>query len=189
VILVLATARTDEVQPELLRRLAGTPGVVELPLARHLLDIDVWQLLNYLREASTVTDPTIRTRLLRAAVAAHTGVFAEGRDYDWIEPHREQLRRNGIRARLALADLLATDPTASAAAMVQAADLDPHNEDPRPTNHASPQHHRRHRRHTATTPNPPANPRHRSPPHDEVRSVSTRATSEVKSQHSLTILK
>jgi len=66
----------------------------------------------------------------QAAVAAHTGAFAEGRDNDWIEPHREQLRRNGIHACLALAELLTpTDPAESAALIVQASDLDPHSED------------------------------------------------------------
>jgi hypothetical protein len=38
-VLVLATARTDEEQPELLRRLAGTPGVAELPLTRLAPDV------------------------------------------------------------------------------------------------------------------------------------------------------
>ncbi|MGI5243403.1 hypothetical protein [Dactylosporangium sp. CA-139066] len=69
----------------------------------------MWQLTDALRQASTTTEPTSRAALLRQAIDAHTGPLAQGHDYDWIEPPREQLRRHGIRARLSLAQLITAD--------------------------------------------------------------------------------
>jgi two-component SAPR family response regulator len=95
-----------------------------------LLDIDVWRLLDALRQAGATTDPTARATALRQAVDAHTGTLAAGQDYDWIEQPREQLRRHGIRARLNLAALIADPEPRTAADLAQAAAaLDPINED------------------------------------------------------------
>ncbi|MEU7876368.1 BTAD domain-containing putative transcriptional regulator [Dactylosporangium sp. NPDC049140] len=96
----------------------------------NLLDLDLWQVIDLLRQTSTVTDPHHRAALLRQAVDAHTGPLAQGHDYDWIEQPREHLRRHGIHARRALADLIAADNPRGAADLLQAAtDLDPINED------------------------------------------------------------
>nr|BFE56429.1 hypothetical protein GCM10020063_009550 [Dactylosporangium thailandense] len=96
----------------------------------NLVDLDVWHLIDVLRQASTTTDPSSRATLLRQAIDAHTGPLAQGHDYDWIEQPREQLRRHGIRARLSLAEIVATDDPRGAAELVQgAAALDPINED------------------------------------------------------------
>jgi two-component SAPR family response regulator len=95
-----------------------------------LLDIDVWQLVDLLRQAGTTTDPTDRASLLRQAVDADTGTLADGYDYDWIDQPREQLRRHSIRARLDLATLLADSEPATAAELLRgAAQRDPINED------------------------------------------------------------
>jgi DNA-binding SARP family transcriptional activator len=95
-----------------------------------LLDIDVWRLIDTLRQAAATKDPAGRATLLRRAVDAHTGPLAEGHDYDWIEQPREQLRRHGIRARLDLAALLAdSEPGTAADLLHAAAQLDPINED------------------------------------------------------------
>jgi DNA-binding SARP family transcriptional activator len=95
-----------------------------------LLDIDLWRMADALRRASKATDPAARIAALREAVDAHTGVLADGHDYDWIEQHREQVRRHGLRAGLHLANLLTEhDPTEAAALAQSAADLDPYNEE------------------------------------------------------------
>jgi DNA-binding SARP family transcriptional activator len=95
-----------------------------------LLDIDAWALTDALQRAAATTDPADRVAALRQAVDAHTGMLAEGCDYDWIEEAREQHRRHGIRARLHLADLLAAaDPRQAAELTQDAAQLDPYSED------------------------------------------------------------
>jgi DNA-binding SARP family transcriptional activator len=95
-----------------------------------LVDVDVWRLVDALRPGVAATEPAARIAALREAIDAHTGVLAEGHDYDWIEPAREQLRRNGIRARVSLAELLAEpDPHTAAQLTRAAAALDPINED------------------------------------------------------------
>jgi DNA-binding SARP family transcriptional activator len=94
-----------------------------------LLDIDVWHVTDMLRDATTA-DPATRADLLRQAITAYGGPLAEGYDYDWIDPAREQLRRDQIRARTALADLIADDqPRAAADLLTGATVLDPINED------------------------------------------------------------
>jgi two-component SAPR family response regulator len=61
---------------------------------------------------------------------AHTGVLADGYDYDWIDQPREQLRRNGSRARLHLAELLGpTDRHAAVQLTQEAVAIDPLSED------------------------------------------------------------
>jgi DNA-binding SARP family transcriptional activator/nucleoid-associated protein YgaU len=95
-----------------------------------LVDVDVWNFQDALHQATSVTDPALRQAALRAAVFAHTGPVADGRDYHWLEPAREQVRRNGIRARLHLADLIsAEDPHQAADLTKAAAGLDPTNEE------------------------------------------------------------
>jgi DNA-binding SARP family transcriptional activator len=95
-----------------------------------LLDIDVWVLLDSLRQASAATDPAARVAALRRAVDAHTGLLADGYDYDWIEQSREYIHRCGIRARLQLAELIAeADPRQATDLTRAAADLNPSNED------------------------------------------------------------
>jgi DNA-binding SARP family transcriptional activator len=95
-----------------------------------LLDIDIWTLDHALHQAASTQDPAVRADVLRRSVDTHTGVLADGHDYDWIEQHREHLRRHGIRARIHLAEAVAdTDPEQAAALTEAAADLDPTNED------------------------------------------------------------
>jgi DNA-binding SARP family transcriptional activator len=95
-----------------------------------LVDVDAWRFEDAVRQAGTATDPAQRLNALHAAVAAHSGPLAEGRDYHWLEPAREQLRRNGIRARLHLADLVsAREPYLAAELTTAAAELDPTSEE------------------------------------------------------------
>ncbi|WP_203933881.1 BTAD domain-containing putative transcriptional regulator [Virgisporangium ochraceum] len=95
-----------------------------------LLDLDVWHLVDELRRASAATEPDEKIAALRRAIDAHTGVLAEGHDYDWIEQPREQVRRNGIRARLHLAELLGPSNRHAAVQLTQeAVAIDPLNED------------------------------------------------------------
>jgi DNA-binding SARP family transcriptional activator len=116
-------AGDDKVQPVI-----NTGG--RYVLNADLLDIDLWRMTDALRRAGAATDQQARTAALREAIDAHTGGLADGHDYDWIEPPREQVRRHGVRARLHLADLLAEHDPAQAATLAQgAADLDGYNED------------------------------------------------------------
>jgi hypothetical protein len=86
--------------------------------------------LDALRTAAAIQDPTRRAEALRRAVDLHIDVLADGHDYDWIEPHREHLRRNIIRARIHLAEVIAdADPEQAVALTGAAADLDPASED------------------------------------------------------------
>jgi DNA-binding SARP family transcriptional activator len=93
-----------------------------------LLEVDLWQLQDLVNTAKD-TDPAARIDLLRAAVTAHTGLLADGRDYPWADVVRHQIQRHGIRARLHLAQLLADDPGEAARIITEAADLDPVSED------------------------------------------------------------
>jgi DNA-binding SARP family transcriptional activator len=96
-----------------------------------VLDIDVWRFEDHLAAATAATDAQQQVAELRAAIEIRAGAeFAAGRDYDWITGARDKLRRRGIRARLALADLTAAaDPQQAARIVVEAADLDVYNED------------------------------------------------------------
>jgi DNA-binding SARP family transcriptional activator len=98
-------------------------------LAPAILDIDVWRLQDNLAQARDTVDETSRALSLRAAVAAYTGLLAEPEDFDWIHVHREQLRREAIRAHLTLAAHPSTSPTDAAILLEDAADLDPLSED------------------------------------------------------------
>ncbi|WP_345074649.1 BTAD domain-containing putative transcriptional regulator [Phytohabitans flavus] len=94
-----------------------------------LLDIDLWRLVDAHRTAAAATDPTARITALQQAVEADTGDLAAGFDYDWIDRPREQLRRQGFRTRLHLADLVAgTDPQQARDLATAAATLEPYNE-------------------------------------------------------------
>ncbi|MEJ3741747.1 bacterial transcriptional activator domain-containing protein [Actinomycetes bacterium KLBMP 9797] len=95
-----------------------------------LLDIDLWRLVDAHRKAAAATEPTARITALRQAVEVDTGDLAAGFDYDWIDRPREQLRRQGFRARLHLADLVAgTDPKQASDLATAAATLEPYNEE------------------------------------------------------------
>jgi hypothetical protein len=95
------------------------PGTVE---------VDLWQLRDLLR-AATLASGHHRRDLLAAACALHTGLLAEGTDYDWIMPFRETALRWGSEAHLLYAEaLLDTSPQVAADVLDHAIRLDPHNE-------------------------------------------------------------
>ncbi|MEU6022586.1 BTAD domain-containing putative transcriptional regulator [Micromonospora sp. NPDC047134] len=73
-------------------------------LNRETLDVDLWRMRTALRDAERATDATTRLTALRTAVAVYRGNLAEGFDYEWIEVHRESIRRQALDAHLALAD-------------------------------------------------------------------------------------
>jgi DNA-binding SARP family transcriptional activator len=106
------------------------------PGGRYYLDpkivtVDVWVMVDALREAaSPATTPAVRIAALRRAVDAHAGVLSDGHNYDWIDPFRQRIRRDAIRARVGLAHLIAADDPREAADLVcAAAELDPFSED------------------------------------------------------------
>ncbi|MEU5726069.1 transcriptional regulator [Micromonospora sp. NPDC047738] len=92
------------------------------------IDVDVWTLRDLLRAAAIATGPR-RRELLTAACDLYTAPLAEGQDYEWLQPHRETVRRWGTEAHLLLADdLLDTDPQAASDLLTKAIDLDRYNE-------------------------------------------------------------
>lgn len=92
------------------------------------VDIDVWRLRDLMRNATIATEPR-RRELLTAACNLYTAPLAEGREYEWLQPHRETIRRWGTEAHLLLADdLLDHDPQAASDLLDKAISLDRYNE-------------------------------------------------------------
>ena len=94
-----------------------------------VIDVDLWQMRRALRDA-TIASGTRRRDLLQTACDLYTAPLAGGRDYEWVEPHREAARRWATEAHLRLADeLLATDPQAASDLLDKAIGLDRYNEE------------------------------------------------------------
>ncbi|MFC8848553.1 MULTISPECIES: BTAD domain-containing putative transcriptional regulator [unclassified Micromonospora] len=72
-------------------------------LNRHTVDTDLWRMRAALRDADRATTDTARLAALRRAVDAYSGNLADGFDYEWIEAHREGIRRQALNAHLTLA--------------------------------------------------------------------------------------
>lgn len=123
-----------------LRHVLGRAGTAETKNAyviksagRYLLDpatvdVDVWTLRDLLRRATIATEPR-RRELLTAACDLYTAPLADGQDYEWLQPHRETVRRWGTEAHLLLADdLLGSNPQAASDLLDKAIGLDRYNE-------------------------------------------------------------
>ncbi|WP_247663854.1 transcriptional regulator [Micromonospora sp. U21] len=123
-----------------LRHVLGRAGTAETKNAyviksagRYLLDpatvdVDVWTLRDLMRSATIATEPR-RRELLTAACDLYTAPLADGQDYEWLQPHRETVRRWGTEAHLLLADdLLDTNPQAASDLLAKAIGLDRYNE-------------------------------------------------------------
>lgn len=92
------------------------------------VDIDVWTLRDLMRRA-TIATGLRRHELLTAACELYDAPLAEGQDYEWLQPHRETVRRWGTEAHLLLADdLLKPDPQAASDLLNKAIVLDRYNE-------------------------------------------------------------
>jgi DNA-binding SARP family transcriptional activator len=92
------------------------------------VDVDVWNLRDLMRKAAIATEPR-RRELLTAACDLSSAPLAEGQDYEWIQPHRETVRRWGTEAHLLLADdLLDSDPQTASDLLDKAIGLDRYNE-------------------------------------------------------------
>ncbi len=92
------------------------------------VDVDVWTLRDLMRRATIATGPR-RHELLTAACELYDAPLAEGQDYDWLQPHRETVRRWGTEAHLLLADdLLKPDPQAASDLLNKSIVLDRYNE-------------------------------------------------------------
>jgi DNA-binding SARP family transcriptional activator len=119
-----------------LRAVAG-PGdyllrpkqVARCDLEAGRFDCDLWRMRHHLQDAQTATDPATRIAALHAAIGEHTGPFADGCAYEWVEPVREAIRRQAIDAHATLAEMLAeTDRPGALAVLDQAIAQDPYNE-------------------------------------------------------------
>jgi DNA-binding SARP family transcriptional activator len=98
-------------------------------LNRDGIDIDLWRMQDAIAAAAAATDPPTRIAALREAVACYTGPLAQGKTYEWIEPHREAVRRQAVDAHLGLvAELSGSDPTQAASVLQAAIGHDPYND-------------------------------------------------------------
>ena len=92
------------------------------------VDVDVWTLRDLMRKATIAAEPR-RRELLTAACQLCSAPLAEGHDFEWIQPHREAVRRWSTEAHLTLADdLLDSDPQAGADLLDKAIGIDRYNE-------------------------------------------------------------
>jgi DNA-binding SARP family transcriptional activator len=92
---------------------------------RHL-DVDVWRLHTALTAARTATDPGTRMQALSVVVDIYGGELAAGREWPWIIPHRDVLRRRVTDAYTTLA--ADADPGTAAALLTRAIEVDLFNE-------------------------------------------------------------
>ncbi|WP_238452852.1 transcriptional regulator [Micromonospora sp. ATA51] len=120
---VLGRAGTAETKNAYVIRSAG-----RYRLDPATVDVDVWTLRDLMRNATIATEPR-RRELLTAACDLYTAPLAHGQDYEWLQPHRETVRRWGTEAHLLLADdLLDTNPQAASDLLDKAIGLDRYNE-------------------------------------------------------------
>lgn len=120
---VLGRAGTAEAKNSYLIKTAG-----RYRLDPATVDVDVWTLRDLMRRAAIAPEPR-RRELLTTACELAAAPLAEGQDYEWLQPHRETVRRWGTEAHLLLADdLLGHDPQAASDLLTKAIELDRYNE-------------------------------------------------------------
>ncbi|MFC7279105.1 hypothetical protein ACFQS1_34520 [Paractinoplanes rhizophilus] len=120
---VLGRAGTAEPKNAYLIKVAG-----RYRLDPETVDVDVWNLRDLMRKATIATEPR-RRELLTAACELCTAPLADGQDYEWVQPHRETMRRWSTEAHLMLAeDLLDSDPQSASDLLDKAIGLDRYNE-------------------------------------------------------------
>ncbi|WP_223884095.1 BTAD domain-containing putative transcriptional regulator [Micromonospora craniellae] len=115
-----------------LARTGGPASYVTHPSRRYTLhreafDTDLWRMRDALRDAERATTDADRAAALRRAVNAYGGALADGFDYEWIEVHREGIRRQALDAHLALAATTA-DPAEALTVLDTAMRHDPYAE-------------------------------------------------------------
>ncbi|MEU7827054.1 bacterial transcriptional activator domain-containing protein [Catellatospora sp. NPDC049133] len=91
-----------------------------------LVDVDLWQFSTHLDAAAQTTEPQTRQHHLRQALALHTGLLAEGTDYDWIEPHQNAFTSKVMDILVALAQMSPT-PAEAGELLDRACELSPAN--------------------------------------------------------------
>ncbi|PSK62942.1 hypothetical protein B0E53_05139 [Micromonospora sp. MH33] len=73
-------------------------------------DIDLWRMRAAIRAADTATATPERITALRCAVDTYRHPLAEGSEYEWLEPYREQVRQEALDAATALIEELTDQP-------------------------------------------------------------------------------
>ncbi|MGC4856657.1 BTAD domain-containing putative transcriptional regulator [Micromonospora sp. DT4] len=96
-------------------------------LNRSAIDTDLWRMRDALRDAERASTHAERAIALQRAIDAYDGALADGYGYEWIESHREGIRRQALDAHLALAAATA-DPTRALAVLQAAIRHDPYAE-------------------------------------------------------------
>ncbi|PSK63105.1 hypothetical protein B0E53_04974 [Micromonospora sp. MH33] len=73
-------------------------------------DIDLWRMRAAIRAADTAPSTPERITALRRAVDTYRNPLAEGSEYEWLEPYREQVRQEALDAAIALIAELTDQP-------------------------------------------------------------------------------
>ena len=68
------------------------------------ISCDLWSIQHALGDAARAEDDLGAREALRVAVGAYRGDLAQGADWHWVEPVREDLHRRVLDAHLRLAE-------------------------------------------------------------------------------------
>lgn len=94
-----------------------------------IVDVDLWHLNETVDAFHGGGTEQERTAVLHTITQLYRGELAEGAVADWLEPHREALRRDVLDAVAALIRIVRDhDPEQALHLLEQARGLDPHNE-------------------------------------------------------------
>ncbi|GAA4466308.1 BTAD domain-containing putative transcriptional regulator [Phytohabitans houttuyneae] len=92
--------------------------------------VDLWQMLTAIDKANTAEDDTAALAALRQAADLYGGDFADGRDHTWAVDYATTYRHQILSVYARIAEILEADhPDQAVAALEQAVELDPVNEE------------------------------------------------------------
>jgi DNA-binding SARP family transcriptional activator len=109
-----------------------TYGARRYRIDHNLIDIDLWRFHTALTDANQALrnhDPAAAREALTRAVGCYQGPLAQDAPYEWIEPYREEVRRQAVDAWTRLAAMHAPSESEQALTFLdQALTHDPYNE-------------------------------------------------------------
>jgi DNA-binding SARP family transcriptional activator len=92
--------------------------------------VDLWQMLTAIEQANTAHDDTAALAALRQAAELYGGDFADGHDHTWAVDYATTYRHQILTVYARIAEILEPDhPDQAVAALEQAVELDPVNEE------------------------------------------------------------
>ena len=106
------------------------PATGRYRLDPDLITVDLWQMLTAIKTANTADDDTTALAALREAAELYGGDFADGGDQTWMTEHATSYRHQILAVYARIAEVIEADhPDQAAAALEQALELDPVNEE------------------------------------------------------------